>query len=142
MNYSMLRKTPSRYALEIEHIYQLLGTAAWWCDGLSTQKWIEIAGVQAISAALVILHWHWISQTSDAEMCVLLKYKIRIVVVENSYYQNWYFDKKSCFVGFFFKSEMSEKIHMISTNGVDKTKISISLRNFVANHFNQGWWKL
>ena len=84
MNYSMLRKTPSRYALEIEHIYQLLGTAAWWCDGLSTQKWIEIAGVQAISAALVILHWHWISQTSDAEMCVLLKYKIRIVVVENS----------------------------------------------------------
>ena len=102
MNYSMLRKTPSRYALEIEHIYQLLGTAAWWCDGLSTQKWIEIAGVQAISAALVILHWHWISQTSDAEMCVLLKYKIRIVV-EDSYYLHWYFDKKSCFVGFFFQ---------------------------------------
>ena len=102
MNYSMLRKTPSRYALEIEHIYQLLGTAAWWCDGLSTQKWIEIAGVQAISAALVILHWHWISQTSDAEMCVLLKYKIRIVV-ENSYYLHWYFDKKSCFVEFFHK---------------------------------------
>ena len=102
MNYSMLRKTPSRYALEIEHIYQLLGTAAWWCDGLSTQKWIEIAGVQAISAALVILHWHWISQTSDAEMCVLLKYKIRIVV-EDSYYLHWYFDKKSCFVGVFFQ---------------------------------------